>query len=585
MTFLPIVERELRVAARRPGTYWVRFGVAGTLLGLLAGFYGISVGFGLDWLEGGQNLFLVLQWCALPFLTGFGVFLTADALSEEKREGTLGLLFLTDLRGHDVVLGKLAAQAARGFWAALAALPVVGLTILLGGVSGTWFLRVILVIGNSLFLSLALGLLMSAASRNGFKAVNGTLLLVLMLHVGVLGVDWIRADFDASRFTAQCSLLSPAHLLFAAMEIPGLTPLSAGAFWGQWGTQHALGWVALLGAALILPRSWQQRSERGPSAGIARWSARWRFGGPAARARFRRRWLAGNAVFWLAMRDRGLARALVLGVGVSGVAIGWWAGLSPAGKRGEAARDALATMIFLAEWGLILWTAASAAGFFSELKRSGSGELILATPATPEQILNAQQRSWWRTFGWFIVLLAGVEAYLTWERQQATGWSAAASPQAVGEPPAWAQPALALAGLGLGELAQIMNLLAVCALGRWWALAGRKPWVAVVRAIGLGLVLPAAVLVVVQWVGWLTALRFMGMRNGNANANWFNVLQGALSLAVAVATLGKDLWLIRWAHRRVRERMRIVLAEVQGGRFRPVAKLPTGRRRDVVVGA
>ena len=25
MTFLPIVERELRVAARRPGTYWTRW--------------------------------------------------------------------------------------------------------------------------------------------------------------------------------------------------------------------------------------------------------------------------------------------------------------------------------------------------------------------------------------------------------------------------------------------------------------------------------------------------------------------------------------------------------------------------------
>ena len=29
---------------------------------------------------------------------------TADSLSAEKREGTLGLLFLTDLRGYDVVL-------------------------------------------------------------------------------------------------------------------------------------------------------------------------------------------------------------------------------------------------------------------------------------------------------------------------------------------------------------------------------------------------------------------------------------------------------------------------------------------------
>ena len=32
MTFLPIVARELRVASRRPGTYWVRSGAA---LGLI----------------------------------------------------------------------------------------------------------------------------------------------------------------------------------------------------------------------------------------------------------------------------------------------------------------------------------------------------------------------------------------------------------------------------------------------------------------------------------------------------------------------------------------------------------------------
>ena len=36
---------------------------------------------------------------------------TADCLSEEKREGTLGLLFLTDLKGYDVVLGKVAATS------------------------------------------------------------------------------------------------------------------------------------------------------------------------------------------------------------------------------------------------------------------------------------------------------------------------------------------------------------------------------------------------------------------------------------------------------------------------------------------
>jgi len=35
--------------------------------------------------------------------------LTADTLSGESREGTLGLLFLTDLRSWDVTLGKLAS--------------------------------------------------------------------------------------------------------------------------------------------------------------------------------------------------------------------------------------------------------------------------------------------------------------------------------------------------------------------------------------------------------------------------------------------------------------------------------------------
>ena len=37
--------------------------------------------------------------------------MTADCLSEEKREGTLGLLFLTDLRGYDIVVSSSSAWA------------------------------------------------------------------------------------------------------------------------------------------------------------------------------------------------------------------------------------------------------------------------------------------------------------------------------------------------------------------------------------------------------------------------------------------------------------------------------------------
>ena len=57
-------------------------------------------------------------------------------MSEEKREGTLGLLFLTDLKGYDVVAGKLVANSLNGFYALMAILPVVALALLMGGLTG-----------------------------------------------------------------------------------------------------------------------------------------------------------------------------------------------------------------------------------------------------------------------------------------------------------------------------------------------------------------------------------------------------------------------------------------------------------------
>ena len=59
-------------------------------------------------------LFGVLTGTAVLYCLLSGVRSTADCLSVEKREGTLGLLFLTDLKGYDVVLGKLATARNRG---------------------------------------------------------------------------------------------------------------------------------------------------------------------------------------------------------------------------------------------------------------------------------------------------------------------------------------------------------------------------------------------------------------------------------------------------------------------------------------
>ena len=137
MTFLPIVERELRVAARKRSTFWLRV-VAALVALIIAGGFLItamvgSLPFGPS--SFGKGLFTVLTWLSLAVTLSAGLFFTSDCLSEEKREGTLGFLLLTDLRGYDVVFGKLLATSLRSICALLAVFPILAVTLLMGGVS------------------------------------------------------------------------------------------------------------------------------------------------------------------------------------------------------------------------------------------------------------------------------------------------------------------------------------------------------------------------------------------------------------------------------------------------------------------
>src|SRR5207249_3162929 len=98
-----------------------------------------------------------------------------------KREGTLGLLFLTDLKGYDVILGKLAATSVNGFYCLLAVFPVLAIPLLMGGITSGEFWRMVLVLVNTFLLSLAIGLFVSVLSRNARRAFGANLVLLLLL--------------------------------------------------------------------------------------------------------------------------------------------------------------------------------------------------------------------------------------------------------------------------------------------------------------------------------------------------------------------------------------------------------------------
>src|SRR5262249_27118625 len=133
MTFLPIVGRELRVAARRGQTYWSRFQAAVGAL-VPTGFLVVDPLWQSSATRMGQAIFRHMAFLAFLWLMIAGARLTGDCLSSEKREGTLGFLFLTDLRAYDIVLGKLTATSVNMLYGLLALIPVMALPTLLGGV-------------------------------------------------------------------------------------------------------------------------------------------------------------------------------------------------------------------------------------------------------------------------------------------------------------------------------------------------------------------------------------------------------------------------------------------------------------------
>src|SRR5262245_16902886 len=181
MTFLPIVGRELRVASRRRGTYWLRLLVA--LLAIVVGVFVYAAQYGGPTSVLGARIFIGLAGVAFIYCLVAGRAYTADCLSEEKREGTLGLLFLTSLRGYDVVLGKLAATSLNGFYGLVAIVPILAVPLLMGGISNGEFWRMVLVLLNTFFFSLATGILSSTMSSRGRGPMGLNFALLLLLVV------------------------------------------------------------------------------------------------------------------------------------------------------------------------------------------------------------------------------------------------------------------------------------------------------------------------------------------------------------------------------------------------------------------
>src|SRR5437868_6312329 len=77
MTFLPIVQRELRVAARKRSTPWLRVLAALIAIFIGTGFLAVSTAAGTGTVSLGRGLFGTLTWLGLLTTLAAGLFFTA----------------------------------------------------------------------------------------------------------------------------------------------------------------------------------------------------------------------------------------------------------------------------------------------------------------------------------------------------------------------------------------------------------------------------------------------------------------------------------------------------------------------------
>jgi ABC-type transport system involved in multi-copper enzyme maturation permease subunit len=220
MTALPVVHRELVVAGRRRITYYTRCAAAAllALVGLLLLTFTGQSGPGAIGLP--RLTFQILSSILLTFSLVGGILLTADSIASERREGTLGLLFLTELTGRDIVLGKLASSSIQGLCALLGALPILAIPLMMGGITAAdyWFTALALL--ASLLASCGIGLWASTRSRSAGAGVSSALLGVIVLCILPVLLAWsARRIPGLPQFLMDLELLSPPIALARCWNI------------------------------------------------------------------------------------------------------------------------------------------------------------------------------------------------------------------------------------------------------------------------------------------------------------------------------------------------------------------------------
>jgi hypothetical protein len=371
----PLVARELLVYSRQPWTYWLRLLSALGAVSVLA----IMGATGQNRIGNADGLSLFAGSTAILFFIASlnGLRSTSNCIASERRQGTLVLLFLADLKLNTILISKLVTNSMRNAWAFLGTLPVLGLCLLLGGVSGLVFVQGVLAVLAAAWLSLMVGLDQSCRNQGEHEAFSNGIRELLKLNL---------APF-----------MSPASLVLSAF-LPGRSFFGHAYFLATFGITVGVGLFYWFRAKTALSRNWQQPPpEEGPAYSpfgegwLPNSGLRAREPMPVAGHLQRPPRRCGNTppAYWLFARYGDTRQVGPLPIGIAFVALTGFVVLLMMMSDEDVIQVTYPVMMGAGRFVQMLAMAKIAPQSFADIARPGALEILQTTPITLKQIVRA----------------------------------------------------------------------------------------------------------------------------------------------------------------------------------------------------
>ncbi|HMP60324.1 MAG TPA: ABC transporter permease subunit [Gemmatales bacterium] len=262
----PIFSREALTVPRHLRHYRARIFYLGTLWVLALTAWQALFGWGqlisqADLAFFGSLAFQLLGYSQLTLVLFFAALIAAGAVAQEKDRRTLVLLLVTDLKHHEIVLGKLIGSLLQIGLLATASVPIMSLFLLLGGVDWRQVLDAYFVLMGTALAAGSVGCLIAFWRDKTFQTLAFTVLILVLYFVAVEGVGLVALPGPvwADAAGSLRAVLNPFRAL-GRIVAPGADDLSAVSSLPF--LLYSLGVTAVLSlVGIVRLRAWNPRGE------------------------------------------------------------------------------------------------------------------------------------------------------------------------------------------------------------------------------------------------------------------------------------------------------------------------------------